>query len=196
MRRIEDKDMHVYLKHEHGVTLIELLVIVALIGIMGIISTFGFDFINRQRLSSATTKLVADIQRVRVDAVTSSQTTTTGMGYGIRFTPPTSYTLFTWNDSNENYQYDGAGEEGNAETNTLFSKLELNVLNPPGDPTFLVLIYNKSGLPMRYKSGFPAIAGNMVLTLSEASTNIVRCVNVGTNMMWEGVISGTTCTQM
>jgi prepilin-type N-terminal cleavage/methylation domain-containing protein len=265
MRKIEVKKMRDCLTSEHGITLVEMIVVVALIGIIGGFAVIGFDFINRERLSSATTELVADIQRVRVEAMTEGQTTpthlgygirfspgtssytlftwyddtptdfqydvseerdaetnslntklsltvadlqqvrvkavtasqavATGRGYGIRFTPTTSYTRFTWNDADNDFEYDGISEEIGADTTTLKTNLSLNILDLV-NPTYTVLIYERSGLPKRYEpGGSTSIAGNMVITLSEASSSLLRCIQVGTNTMRKGVISGATCTQ-
>ncbi|MCK9418488.1 MAG: prepilin-type N-terminal cleavage/methylation domain-containing protein [Nitrospirae bacterium] len=180
---------------ENGVTLIELIVVVAIIGIIAGFATLGFDFVNRERLSSATKELVADIQQVRVDALTSGQTGTTGMGVGIRFMPTTSYTLFTWNDINLDFAYNGTGEEESVETRTISSRLSLQLNTIPGDPAYTVLVYNKTGVPMRYKADGSSIAGDMIITISDGTASNVKCISVTTNFIREGVLSGTNCIQ-
>jgi prepilin-type N-terminal cleavage/methylation domain-containing protein len=191
MRKIEEKHMQDHKRSEYGVTLIELIVVVSLIGIMTGIAIIGFNFITRQRVSSATTELVADIQQKRVDALTANQAGAAGMGFGIRFVPPTSYVLFTWNDNNSDFLYSGVGEEASTETRMLSSDVSLQI---PGDPDYSVLIYNKLGVPMRYKADGTSIAGDMVLIISDGTTtNNARCISVCTNSIWEGVLSGATC---
>lgn len=193
MRKIEEKYMQDHKQSEYGVTLIELIVVVGLIGIMTGIAIVGFSYVTRQRVSSATTELVADIQQKRLDALTANQAGATGMGFGIRFVPPTSYVLFTWNDNNADFSYSGVGEEVSAETHMLSSDVSLQISNSPGDPAYSVLIYNKLGVPIRYKADGSSIAGDMVLVISDETANNAKCISVCTNSIWEGIVSGATC---
>ena len=166
---------------------------VGLIGIMTGIAVIGFNYVTRQRVSSATTELLADIQQKRVEALTANQAGATGMGFGIRFVPPTSYVLFTWSDSDTDFSYSGVGEEVSPETRMLSSDVSLQISNSPGDPAYSVLIYNKLGVPMRCKADGSSIAGDMVLVVSDGTTNTAKCISVSTNSIWEGVLSGATC---
>jgi prepilin-type N-terminal cleavage/methylation domain-containing protein len=193
MRKIEEKQMQDYKQSEYGVTLIELIVVVSLIGIMTVIAITGFDYITRQRVSSATAELVADIQQKRVEALTANQSGSTSMGSGIRFVPPTSYVLFTWNDNNTDFAYSGVSEEASVATRTIPSNLSLQISASPGDPLYSVLIYNKMGVPIRYKADGSSIAGDLVLVISDGTANNAKCITVGTNSIWGGILSGTTC---
>lgn len=195
MPRTEEKDMHDNLKRESGVTLIELLVAMIIIGIMSSLAYLSMDYVRRERLSSATRELVADIQQARVDALISSSTGTMGMGSGIRFVPSSSYILFAFNDANLSFAYDGTGEEANPKTRTISSQLSLQIQNTPGDPNYTVLMYDRTGMPKRYKADGTSIAGDMVIVLSDGTTNNTKCISVTTNAIREGVLSGTTCVQ-
>ncbi len=195
MRKIEEKLMRDHIQNEYGVTLIELIVVVAVIGIMIGISAISFSYVAKERLSSATRGLVADIQQKRVDALTSGQTVNTIMGSGIRFVPPASYVLFTWNDINTDFLYSGVSEEVSATTNTLSSNLTLNIQD--AYPLYTVLIYNRLGVPKRYMTDGTPLEDtlNMTIDLQANNANIIKCINVSTNAIREGVISGTTCIQ-
>ncbi len=181
---------------EHGVTLTEVLIVIAIIAIMSTIASLGYDIVRKQRLSSATRELVADIQQTRVDALTSSPTGTTGQGFGMRFVPPTSYIVFTFDDADSSFTYDGAGsnDEKNPQTHTISSQLSIQIIN---NSAYDVLMYDRTGAPHLYKHTGELFDGttDLIIGITDLSSGIAQCISVKTNSIREGVLSGTTCIQ-
>ncbi len=183
-------------KNNEGMTLTEVLVVIAIIGVMSTIASLGYDIVRKQRLSSATRELIADIQQTRVDAMTSSPTGTTGQGFGIRFVPPTTYIVFDFDDADSSFTYDGAGsnDEKNPQTHAISSQLSIQIIN---NPAYDVLMYDRTGAPHLYKHTGVLFDGttDMVIGITDLSSGIAQCISVKTNSIREGVLSGTTCIQ-
>jgi len=196
IQRTEGNDMQATNNNENGFTLIEVLIVMVIIGIMSAFASLGYDLVRKQRLSSATRELVADIQQIRVDAMTSSPTGTTGRGFGIRFVPPTSYIMFAFNDADSSFTYDGASssDEVNPKTRTISSQLSIQLIN---NSTYKVLIYDRSGVPHLYNDSGDLLDGtvDMILSITSLSIGNAQCISVTTNSIREGVLSGATCIQ-
>jgi prepilin-type N-terminal cleavage/methylation domain-containing protein len=198
MQRTEGDDMQVKKNNEHGMTLMEILIVMVIIGIMSTMASLGYDIVRKQRLSSATRELVADIQQTRVDALTSSPTGTTGQGFGIRFVPPTTYVVFTFDDADSSFTYDGAGsnDEKNPQTHIISSQLSIQIIN---NPTYDVLMYDRTGAPHLYTHANPGVlfdgTTDMIIGIKDLSSGITQCISVKTNSIREGVLSGTICIQ-
>ncbi len=190
-------------QNQKGFSLIELLVIIGLMGILMTLASLSMDFVRKERLTSAAKQLVADIQKARVDAMVSSQSSNVMTGAGIRFNSGPSNTYFAFNfiDGDDNFAYSGPGEEtGGARSYEIHSALSLEIA-PPGeteysDPSYNILMYNRMGLPSRFKSaGSDASDGKIVLLLRENTLNITKCVRVDINRIREGFwdANGTRC---
>ncbi len=185
--------------NESGITLIELLVVVGIIIALAGIAAIGVKYIQRERVSSSTRQLMADIQRARFNAMAQGPSATDPnlsqlRGYGIRFVAPQSYVYFAFNDANLDIQYSGAAEEVYPQTTTLPADVTLSTDNTNAYP---VLVYNKFGLPQRYTTGgtqmTAAPAPGMSIVLTNAAAGYTKCVNVTMNTVREGVWNGTTC---
>lgn len=62
------------LKETHGFSLIELIIVIALIGIVSSIATFGFkDWQSKSRVESLIRQMATDINEVRIRALTTKQ---------------------------------------------------------------------------------------------------------------------------
>ena len=122
-------------KSEGGFSLIELMVVIAVVSIIATMAALGVSVIRRQQVSSAAKELIAAFQQVRVRAKTQGPTDSAGTapfmrGVGIRLISPTSYAVFKFNDCDEDYVYDAdtcatLPEEVNTETETLPSSVEI-----------------------------------------------------------------------
>jgi prepilin-type N-terminal cleavage/methylation domain-containing protein len=87
------------LSGEMGFTLVEILVAIAIFGILVTLSYSGMEYVRKHRLQSASRELLSDLQRIRQDAITRSTQnksggTVNGGWFGIRFDSNASYQLF------------------------------------------------------------------------------------------------------
>jgi type II secretory pathway pseudopilin PulG len=87
--------------------MVELMIVLSILAILVAIAGLGSDAVERQRVAGATRELLADLQRVRQDAITRSSGATS-RGAGIRFASATSYVTFEFDDVDNDYQYDPA----------------------------------------------------------------------------------------
>ncbi len=186
-----------------GITLPEVVTVVAIIGILAGFATLSMDMVRKERLSSATSQLLADVQKARLDGMlSSSPTLTTIRGVGIRFESPSSYTIFTYNDCNDNFAYDSTGctgdtpEEINVISKTVSSSISLNVgigsQFPPPQPTTpsnAVLIFDKLGYPRQANWD----SADVWVKLQYSALSDIKCIHIGTDAIREGVWNDTTC---
>lgn len=191
--------------NEKGMTLPEVIVVAAIIGILAGLTAVSMDLIRKERLSSATSQLLADTQKARLDGMlSSSPTSTTIRGAGIRFESSSSYTIFTFNDCNANYNYDATGcsgnapEEMNAVSRALSSSISLSVwIGPPPLPSVVVPVVPSNNVVIFDRSGYPRQntwdCAEVVVVLQNPALSDMKCVHVGTNAIREGVWNGTTC---
>ena len=183
-------------KNQKGFSLIELMVVVAIIGIMASLAYVGMEFIEKERVKSATRQLLADIQKARVDSLTSTPASDAIQGHGIRFSAG-SYTIFTFDEdelSTKDFNYSGQTEESNPRDVSLSASLALS-WSDPNDA--IVLIYNRFGFPKRYKSdgsdSFTLSANAMDISITSTGSDLTKCIKVTENSIREGAASGTDC---
>lgn len=180
-------------KTERGFSLVELLTVVALIGIVIAIAALSSDFIKAHRLTAASRQMLADFQKARQDAMTRrTESITNSKGFGITFTSSSAYNQFEFNDANDNYAFD-SGEGAEPQQRTLSSGLTVK-LDDGTDPTGNVLIYDKRGI-LRDNAWAPVTtAQTYVLTYSGVSQG--RCIRIEPVRVREGTWNGATCNVM
>ena len=101
--------------NQHGVTLAEVIVVLAILGIMLGISTMGVEFYQAHQVRSASRQLLGAIERVRQDALTKRTTVpppgvVVSRGFGLRLTA-NGYVTFEFNDLDNDGSYDDGAEE-------------------------------------------------------------------------------------
>jgi len=177
-----------YLADKKGVTFIELMVVLAIIGIAVTLATMGSDTVRKHRLTAASRGLLGDLQKIRQDAMTRVSGANS-RGHGIRFTSSNSYTIFEFSDINNNFVYDDTGEEtaGRSEALPTSSTVTIgNATNPTGD----VLIYDKRGMA-RDSAWSQVTSKTYVLRLTGVTE--VRCILIEAVRIREGTWDGLNC---
>jgi len=175
------------LRDKKGITLIELVIVMAIIMILGLLSAVGPAFLRGENISRFSRELYGDLYRARQDAMTRS-VAANSMGWGIRFANPTSYTIFEFND-NGNFQYDGAGEEANAMQRNLTSSIvfDMNGANPANN----VLLYDKLGVA---RNPDWTLAQQIILVIRhQTDPDNRKCIVVNTNRIRGGLWDGNNC---
>jgi len=179
-------------RNQNGMSLIETMLVVVLIGIVTLIGTQGIDFYQRYELQSASRQLFGTIEKVRQDAMTKRTPTIQSRGFGLRLTglAPnyTGYTTFEFDDIDNDFVYDGTGEEFTPTGPNLFSRSIIVTSNTTGTSPN-VLLYDDRGLS-RSTNGASGIRTHWVDHGSLPTPR--RCVVVGTIRIREGVWNAST----
>jgi len=179
---------------ESGISLVELLIVVSILAILLAITGLGSDAVERQRVAGTTRELLADLQRVRQDAITRSSATTS-RGAGIRFASATSYVTFEFDDADSDYQYDPAPaiEElaSSVQTKTLSGSLSLTLGG--ADPTGTVIIFDKQGMARETNWAFVPGAGLRFVVQSSRLPALAKCILLNQARIREGVLNGANC---
>lgn len=185
------------LSNQRGVTLVELLIVVAIVAVMFSIASVGFDGWKKRRLMTATTDLLADLQFVRMSALTESSDDPDARGFGLRFLGNNQYKIFEFiDDETTDFTYEGETEESDryeknlsggitVESGTATPLIKLN-----GGVDEAVLLYDKKG--MRRSFNWSSVAGRTYV-LRHPGVNKARCVTVAQVRIREGVWNGSAC---
>lgn len=187
------------MNREKGFTLVELLIVVALMGIMISLASLGFDVLHRQRLSSAAVELLADLQTVRMNALTK-RSNPASRGFGLRFLDDSynAYRTFEFIDDGagtpadaDNYEYND-GEEVVDFEKELGAGVEVKI-GASGDDPFgreKALLYDKRG--MVRNSTWSSVAGRTYV-LTHPNVANAKCVTVSRVRIRGGSWNGTSC---
>lgn len=182
-----------------GYSLVEVLVVVALVGVIATIATMGSDFVQKHRLTAASRELLGDLQKIRQDAMTRSNPAlgANSRGFGIRFSSNTTYTTFEFNDCTGDFIYDANGCAGNREEagtsqKTLPSSVTVTI-GDAGDPTGNILIYDRRGMARDNNNWNAVGGGGRTYVLRRAGVAEVRCVTVTPVRIREGRWDGANC---
>ncbi|PLX85712.1 MAG: hypothetical protein C0617_03255 [Desulfuromonas sp.] len=180
------------LKSQKGFTLMELLIGIAVAGILASIAYLGSGFLDKYRLTAASRELLADLQWVRQNAVTRSTPDDpsdpdhANHGFGIRFDSASQYTLFEFNDdqtgAKEFFKYEGAAEESGPRVKDLPQGATVTK-GAAANPTGEVLLYGRNG--MARDRNWSTTDATFVLRLHEVSPP--RCVVISAVRIREGV---------
>ncbi len=190
------------IKNCKGVTLIELIVVLAVVILMAALVAIGPGFISTDRIRSASRELLGDLQWMRHSAMTQGPDAAAPQmrGFGIRFESTNRYRLFRFNDSNLNFIYDGAGEEapltsGEAapKQRDISAQLELKIKSSGNlvDPDNDVLIFDHYGISRNLNLGF--LLMSVIVQNPNMSDVQKKCLSVSFNRIREGVWDGNNC---
>lgn len=173
---------------EKGFTIVEILVVLIIVSILASLAVIGPEFIRNENIAKASKELLADLQRIRQDAMTTG-TSVNSMGFGIKFVNAGSYTIFEFNDADGDFQYDGTGEEANVIHKYLSSSIVINKNGATPDND--VLIYDKRGIPRNSDWTF----AQMTIAVKHESDSSAqqKCVVVSTSRIREGLWNGSNC---
>lgn len=174
-----------------GVSMLELMIVICIAGGLSGFAYFGNDMIQREKVSSISRELLADIQTTRMNAITRE-----GKGFGIRFESSSTYVLFKFNDCNNDYNYDsntcegGSAEESNVIRKTIASPVMLNKSMQSREIDDDIIIFDKLGHPRQKNWGM----GMMTILVKHGSDpRFVKCISISMNRVREALWNGSAC---
>ncbi|MBI3752538.1 MAG: prepilin-type N-terminal cleavage/methylation domain-containing protein [Deltaproteobacteria bacterium] len=179
------------LKSEKGFSMIEMLLVIAIIMIIAAIAATGSGSYQGRWLRAASQQLYGDLQKTRIDAMTKS-IAANSRGWGIQFDSSSQYTIFEFNDTNGNFDYD-SGEAANARQVTLQTGITVTK-QASGDPSGRtnVLMFSRQGLSKNYKW---SSVGNRTYVLRYSGIADARCLVLDDVRIREGAWNGSECTK-
>jgi len=174
-----------------GVTLIELMLVIAIMAICAGFTSQGMELVRKERVASAARMLYADIQKARVDALTKD-----GNGFGIRLVSQHSYVMFKFDDCNNDSNYDsntcanGTREETDIMQRELHPSVVLHKTNISTDVNNDVRIFDRNGIPRRSTGG---MGGITILVGDNQDAGPIRCISISTTRIRQGFWKGSEC---
>jgi prepilin-type N-terminal cleavage/methylation domain-containing protein len=168
-----------------GITLVELMVVVAIVAVVMSFASMGSDMIRGARKSGVTQQLLADIQLSRIQAMTHD-----AHGFGIRFQSATSYVVFRFNDCNNDKSYDtntcagNSREEIDATVKQIPASVVLKKTNPSTNVNNDILIYDPSGVS---RSATWALGNMTIIVKNDTDETGMQCISISTTRVREGV---------
>lgn len=186
--------------NRRGMTFIEVVVVIVIVGIMTLIAVEGVSSYQIQEVRAASKQLLGSLQRVRFNAMTKrSPALIASRGFGLQLVGiPASYIgyrHFEFNDCNNDFTYStigcAGGPEESAPVNGLTFPRAVSVTvdrNPPGDDD--IIMYDELGVA---RSTAWAMGGRTYILTHNNSDITQRCVAVSTVRIREGVWNGATC---
>lgn len=192
---------HFIIDHK-GITLVELVVVLAILAIATVLVAVGPGFVSADRIRSASRELLSDLQWLRHSAMTQGPDSATPQlrGFGIRFETKNRYRLFRFNDSNGNSMYDGTVEESplalgepavRSKDISFPIELKINSGGTLADPDNHILIFDHLGMSRQPNLGFQQ--ASFVIQNPDMHEVQKKCVSVTFNRIREGVWHGNSC---
>jgi prepilin-type N-terminal cleavage/methylation domain-containing protein len=186
-----------------GVTLIELVVVLAIVALLAALAV-GPGFISTEKARNTSKELLADLQFIRYSAMMPEPDAAVSnlRGCGIRFESKNRYRLFRFNDSNQNFLYDGVPEEApltSGETavrqRDIPAPLDLRVKSGEGlaDIENAIIIFDHFGMPRQENLGVQQMS--IVIQHPDMGEVAKQCITVSYNRIREGEWNGSTCRQ-
>lgn len=184
------------MKKNEGVTLLELMIVLAIIAVVASLVVIGSGFTGTDRVKSASRELLGDLQRLRMSAMTQQKEDGSApqlRGFGIRFESANAYRLFRFNDSNSDFIYDGVSEEAplpgesSIRQRDISTALEIRI-NNDGDlnkPDNHVLIFDFLGFPREADWSFSQVG--VVIQHPYLDDIQKKCISVSFNRIREGL---------
>lgn len=181
---------------ESGFTLIELLLVITIIGVLtGLIALNMAGDIKKSRLKEATTQFYSDLKKCRVDAMTNAGIAST-RGFGFNFNNATSYTLFRFDDADNDYTLDGTESINPKDIDAPYNDPPEIVAVPngvrvrrPSGALTTPFLFDRRGW-LRNDSWSSAVNGTFILDLAGAPS---RCVVLTTSRIRQGVWNDPNC---
>ncbi len=170
-----------------GFTLVEVVVVIVILSVLSGIASLVADLIRKERVASVTRMLYADMQKARLDAMTRD-----AAGYGLRFESSGSYSVFTFNDCNNDFNYDSdtcdgnSREEANVITRPVPDPVVLKKTNPFTDFDNDILLFDRFGVPRRETWGLGMMT---IIVKNGVDGEGIKCVSVSANRIREGIWS-------
>ncbi len=167
-----------------GITLVELIVVIAIMAVLMGFASAGVEMIRGARVTGVTQRLLADIQIARIQAMTHD-----AHGYGIRFPSSTSYVVFRFDDCNDSNSYnvntcDGSREEADATVKNLPLSVALKKTNPTSNFNNDILIFDPCGVSRNANWAF----GNMtIIVKNDTDQDGMKCISISATRVREGV---------
>ncbi len=183
------------MKNNLGATLLELMIVLAIIAVVASLIVIGPGFTGTDKVKSVSRELLGDLQKLRMSAMTQREDDAAPQmrGFGIRLESVSTYRLFRFNDSNSNFIYDGVSEESPLPGE--FSVYQRNIpapieirINSHGDlnkPDNKVLIFDFLGYPRNADWGFSQVG--VVIQHPYLDDIQKKCVSVSFNRIREGI---------
>ncbi|HUJ19488.1 MAG TPA: prepilin-type N-terminal cleavage/methylation domain-containing protein [Nitrospirota bacterium] len=192
-------DLRRGIKDERGFSLVEVVVVVAIIGILAAISMESMDLVRRERVSSASKRLLGDLQGVRMDAMSTGPSGTMDAmqyirGAGIRLVSSSQYVTFKFNDCNQDYIYSSTSCTGSTPEEYLSTTVTLpNNVQLFTAPTSTIVLFDHLG--MAHKYDWTSLGGSPIVFVVQWPSLASYCINVSNNKIREGSWDGTTCNE-
>ncbi|MBI5874444.1 MAG: prepilin-type N-terminal cleavage/methylation domain-containing protein [Deltaproteobacteria bacterium] len=184
-----------------GFSLIEMLLVIAIIMIIAAIATTGSGSYRSRQLRAASMQLYGDLQKTRVDAMTKSTANRGSRGFGIRLNSSSSYAIFEFQDdpnntgvvagSDNNFHDDGGAEEALVKSTTLPDGVTVTVGAVCSGCDANVLIFNKQGLA----KGTTWAGGGRTFIVQLSGIADARCLVLADVRIREGIWNGSKCTK-
>lgn len=171
------------IRDKRGISKLELIVALAIIGILAGLVSLGSDLIRRERIASASRELFADLMRARLFAMTKES-----HGYGVRLDPG-GYVLFKFSDCNDDYAYDvsacsGGSEEDGIHAGVLPSGITLGKTHPGNIADSEVIIFDRFGTPRTRNWAFALLT---IIVRGDREDDPIYCIVVSRNRVRDGV---------